>query len=208
MADAAPPETMGLTEFAKAQRWKPSYVTQLKRDGRLVLTENGRRVRVAESLRLITDTSDPSKIGVKARHAAARGAPKYSASTSPAESPAPSTTADKAGDADPATVRYDDPLSMRRAKAQAEREEAALRKQLREEQIDLGELLQRDDVVAAVGDAVTTLRTSLQNLPSTLAPELAAATTDGQCQVLLANGIEHVLEEMARTFGAIGKVAA
>ena len=66
------PETSTFGEFAKIARFKASYVTQLKNDNRLVLTDDGKRVRVAESLARIAATKDPSKAGVAARHAAAR----------------------------------------------------------------------------------------------------------------------------------------
>lgn len=199
MAESSAPVEMGLREFANSRGWKPSYVTQLKQAGRLVLTADKRRVLVAESLRLIKDTADPSKAGVAARHAKTRN----SAPASP--SPAKDAKDDEAG-FDP--VVYTDPLAIRRAKAQAETEEAKARKALRDEQVELGELLKRDDVLAAIGDAVTTLRTSLQNLPTTLAPELAATTEEGRCQVLLANGIEHVLEELSRKFANVGRASS
>lgn len=206
MADAAAPETLGFREFATRYGWKASYVTELRKAGRLMLTEDGRRVRVAESLRLLEDTRDPSKAGVAARHAAARTAAAPPPSTSP-DAGLGTDRDDEAGDA-PATpaAAYNDPLAIRRARAQAEREEAALRKALREEQQELGELLQRDDVLAVIADAATTLRTSLENLPTTLSASLAAETAEERCRVILANGIEHALEELSRKCGSIGKV--
>jgi hypothetical protein len=211
MADAAAPETLGFREFATRYGWKASYVTELRKAGRLVLTEDGRRVRVAESLRLLEDTRDPSKAGVAARHAAAR--------TAAAPSPSASPDAGQGGDSEyeedgeggaapdrPATA-YNDPLAIRRARAQAEREEAALRKALREEQQELGELLQRDDVLAVIADATTTLRTSLENLPTTLSASLAAETAEERCRVILANGIEHALEELSRKCSGIGRIS-
>lgn len=199
MADATAPEILGFRDFARRCGWKASYVTELKNAGRLVLTDDGRRVRVAESLQLIEDTRDPSKAGVAARHAAARGA----------ASPSPSTALE-AGQGggedgeDRPPVAYNDPLALRRARAQAEREEAALRKALREEQQELGELLQRDDVMAVIADAITNLRTSLENLPTTLSASLAAEPAEERCRVILANGIEHALDELSRKCRQIG----
>src|SRR5690606_3678431 len=172
MADAAAPETLGFRDFARRCGWKASYVTELKDAGRLVLTADGRRVQVAASLRLIEDTRDPSKAGVAARHAAARGAASPSPSAAP-EAGQGGAGGDDEGE-DRAPVAYDDPLALRRARAQAEIQEAALRKALREEQQELGELLQRDDVLAVIADAITTLRTGLENLPNTLSASLAA----------------------------------
>ena len=68
------PEVASFAEFAALARFKRSYITALKASGRLVLTEDGKRVRVAESLQLIEATKDPGKVGVVARHAAARAA--------------------------------------------------------------------------------------------------------------------------------------
>lgn len=62
--------TLTQREFAKHLGMAPSYVTQLKKDGRLVM-ESG-RVRVAESLARIEATADPAKAPVADRHAAAR----------------------------------------------------------------------------------------------------------------------------------------
>ena len=81
------PATASLKEFARILGGvKPGYVSQLKRDGRLVMAEDGKRVQVAESLQLIKDTRDPSKLGAVRRHAAARAA-ETSAPTAPAASP-------------------------------------------------------------------------------------------------------------------------
>jgi hypothetical protein len=65
-------ETATFLEFASRFGWKQSYVTQLKKDGRLALTGDGKAIRVAESLALIETTRDPSRAGVAARHAQAR----------------------------------------------------------------------------------------------------------------------------------------
>lgn len=195
MAEA--PATMGLREFAAARGYKPSYVTELKAKGRLVLTDDGRRVKVAESLRLIADTTDPAKVGVAARHAAARGA---NGAASLSSTPA-SGAGDDGADEAPLPISPSDPLAMRRAKAQAEREEALARKALRDEQVELGELLRVEDVRAAVADAVMVFRTALQNLPATL------PLVEERDRPVVADGIEHVLGELERKFGAIGRAA-
>ncbi len=193
-------ETLGLREFAARLGCKAGYVTELKNAGRLVLTDDGRRVRVAESMRLIADTRDPAKAGVAARHAAQRG---QEANEAPVAAPA----ADSGTDATKAPD-YSDPLALRRARASAEREEALARKALREEQVELGELLEREQVVASVADAAVQLRSRLELLASTLAPQLAATDDEDRCRMLLRDGVEQALEELARKFGAIGKVTA
>lgn len=189
-------ETMGFREFADHLRVKPGYVTELRKAGRLVLTDDGKRVRVAESLRLIEDSRDPSKAGVVARHAAVRGEP--------------TTGTDDVGDdeLDDEALATTGPTAShaaRRAKAAADREEAAARKALRDEQIELGTLLVIDEVVSAVATTITTLRTGLQNLRSTLAPSLAAAQTEEQVGAVLGEAIESALEECARDLHLIAK---
>lgn len=198
MADAAP-ATLGFREFARMCGWKPSYITELKNAGRLVLTEDGRRVRVPESLRLIEDTRDPAKAAVAARHAAARGAV-----ATVIEAPERDAAVDVEGGEEERGVAPSDPLALRRARAAAEREEALLRKALRDEQRELGELLQREDVVATIADVITTLRTNLENLPTTLSASLAAETAEERCRLILATGIEQALEELSRKFRQIG----
>jgi len=194
------PETEAFRQFADRLGCKPSYVTALRHAGRLVLTEDNRRVRVAESLKLISDTRDPAKVGVRARHAAER------------ETEVPAALADDppdsgADDAD-TPLAPTDPLSLRRAKAQAEREEALARKALREEQVELGGLMPRDEVLSAVADSVVQLRSRLEVLPSVLAPQLAATDDEDVVRVKLRDGIEQALSELAAKFASIGRAEA
>ena len=196
------PETLGLREFADLLGVSPSYVTQLKREGRLVLTEDGKRVRVAESQRLIADTRSPTKAGVAARHAAARGA------TVPDGGDEGDGGEGAAGAAPGARSAIEEVLSTRRARAQAEREEALARKALRDEQIELGQLVPADQVAEVVADATTALRTALENLPATIAPQLAAEPDEDRVRVMLSDALEHMLEDLARRFTSIGKPRA
>jgi hypothetical protein len=196
--DVLPPATEGFREFAARLGCQPGYVTDLRKSGRLVLTEDGRRVRVAESLRLIADTRDPTKTGVAARHALQR-------ETSPAA--VEEAAAPVAPEGEVERVDYSDPLALRRARAQAEREEALARKALRDEQLELGELLRRDDTVAALSDAVVQLRRRLELLPTTLAPQLAAVDDESRCAAMLRDGIEQALNELSRKFASAGKSA-
>lgn len=200
---AAPADVLGLKAFARQQGWRPSYVTELKRLGRLVLTDDG-KVRVAESLQLIADTRDPAKTNVSARHAAAR------ASTAAARDDSSTSTPDE-GEGEglaPALDPVEASHARRRAKAQAEREEALARKALRDEQLELGQLLVAADVEQAVQHAAAMLRNSLENLPNTLAPELAAAGDEARCRVILQSAIEHALEETSRQFASLGRAGS
>lgn len=207
MADAPAPETMRFREFAAHLGCRPGYVTQLRKAGRLVLTEDEKAVRVAESLALIQDTRDPSKAGVALRHAQARAAAGGAAGAGGAgqgKQAAPPATAGDDDDA-PASFVPNDPHAKRRAKALADKAEADARKALRDEKIELGELLQASEVTAMVTEAITTFRTSLENLPGQVAPAMAAADSEEQVRVVLAEALEVRLADLSRAFAQIGR---
>lgn len=174
-----------------------SYITQLKGEGRLVRTADGRRFLLAESRKLLAETADPSKAGVAARHAAARGAAVA------LESGGQGVDQDDP-DAPLAPIQ-DDPLAKRRALAQAQAEEAKARKLLRDEAVELGQLLPVDEVRSAIADAVTAMRADLDNLPAILAPQLAAERDEDRVRVILRDAIEHIEREFARKATAIAK---
>ena len=113
MGDSAP-EVLGFQAFAQRIMRAPSYVTQLRKAGRLVLSADGKGVLVAESIKLIADTSDPSRAGVQARHAAQREAGGATATPPPA-------TGRHGGEAHDPAPFGDDPHSKRRSKALADK---------------------------------------------------------------------------------------
>lgn len=174
-----------------------SYITQLKGEGRLVRTADGRRFLLAESRKLLAETADPSKAGVAARHAAARGAA--------VALEAGGHGVDQDDPDAPLAPIQDDPLAKRRALAQAQAEEAKARKLLRDEAVELGQLLAVDEVRSAIADAVTALRADLENLPAILAAQVAAEHDEDRVRVILRDAIEHSLRETSRKFGAVVK---
>lgn len=178
----------------------PSYVTQLKGEGRLVLTEDGKRVRVQESLALVRATADPSKAGVQARHAANRTITGGEGAVV-----VPAGTPEGSGEGGDEDAGRESSHSVRRAKALADKEEELALTARRVNLIAAGELLTAGDVEAALVDAGTSMRSALENLPSTLAPELAAERDEGRVRVILSEAIENVLGEIARQFALIGK---
>ena len=201
------PETCGFCEFATLAGFKPSYVTELRKAGRLVLTDDGKRVRVAESLQLLEETRDPTRAGVAARHAANR-ASKAAAAPAAGEAGGSGVLDDQddtpAIPADPVEASH----ARRRAKAIADKAEADARKALRDEQVELGQLLPAEEVEHAIRGAVVTFRGAVENLPDTLAPQLAAITDEGRIRVVLAEAFEHALEELGRKFNNIAKAEA
>lgn len=202
-------ETASFAEFARSAGIKRSYVTALRKADRLVLTDDGKRVRVAESLARIEATRDPARAAVAARHAAARGRPAF-----PSDDTAPRTQTagqgDDGADTPPAPPDATQPVDdapgdegfqywrRRSEKARAlaaERDNAAAE----------AKLLDGEQVVAAVKGAITTLRTRLESLPDVLGPQLAAISDEAEARASLAEAIEHALEETSRQFFAIGR---
>lgn len=160
------PETLTFTEFARLQGVRPSYVTKLKDHGRLVLTEDGKRVRVAESIALIEQTAG-GRIDVSARHAAARAAGGDNAApdrsvVAGGQKNAASAQSDVRGVAD---VRLVD-AKLRKESAQADQEEMKAA-QMR------GELIPREDVEAAMKFIGGAVRSALEVFPDQNAPLLA-----------------------------------
>ena len=205
MAADALPEIEGLRAFATRLGVKPGYVTQLKQAGRLVLTDDG-KVKVAESIALISETRDPSKQGVRDRHAEAR------AGTAPVREEATSDVGvDDDADLDEPSAELKgeppSPHNIRRAKALADKEEALARRALREEQIEMGQLFQKADIVAAIENATVQLRQRLELLPDTLSPALAALEDEGEVRMTLRDEIEKAMAELEKAFGKVARSA-
>jgi hypothetical protein len=184
---------MTLSEFANHLGKKGSWVTQLKQDGRLVLTDDGKRVRVAESVARIEATRDPSMQGVADHHAAAR-AVKATAPAAAAQPPETQLGTEKIGSTYQA--------------ARAVKEQYLARAAKRDYELSIGKLLVADDVRHALAAAATTLRARLEALPDTLGPQLAPITDEHQTRATLAEAIEHTLAELAREFGHIATLEA
>lgn len=190
------PETATFKAFSEIVGCRPSYITELRKSGRLVLTEDGRAVRVAESLARIEATRDPSRAGVVGRHAAQRS----SALTAPAAaSPAPRTDEGAGAPADDAADNNNP--DYQRWKARRERA-AALREEMR-----LGEeakdYIRRADAAAVVAAAFIMLRTALEMLPDSLAAVLAAENDEVRARVLLAEEVESILGNCAAALRTI-----
>lgn len=192
----SPPAVASLKEFARILGGvKPGYVSQLKRDGRLVLDDDGKRVRVAESLQRIADTRDPSKAGVAARHAAARAA-ELGAST---------PTAPEA--ADPADDALDG-LGRTFHEARARREHYQALEAKRAYEVAIGKVIDAREVANVVSAAMVTLRTRFESLPDLLAPQLIGLQDEARARALLAEAMEHALDEASRQFSALAKAPA
>ncbi|MEN5208009.1 hypothetical protein ABE493_07785 [Stenotrophomonas terrae] len=211
MVESMRHEELGFREFATRMGWRPSYITELRKSGRLVLTADSRRVLVQPSIDRINATRDPSREGVRARHAAGRTELPAAASDAPAEMPVPAPSVGPAGDLEgdgDDIVDINSPHQVRRAKALADKEEANARKVLREEAQEMGQLLVRDEVVAAVSESVVTLRRKLELLPATIAATLAATDDEDEVRTLLRDSIEAALESASKKLFALGRKSA
>lgn len=188
-------------QFARVLDVSPSYVTQLKDEGRLVFDADG-KILVKASLAMIDQTADPSRPGTRQKRATGadgtKPLPPYRVGCEePPESDLDAFQADSG-----------EPIAIRRARALAEKAEAEARKALREEQIELGMLLRREDVLQAARLAAGELRNGLEALPVTLAPMLAAESDEARCRALLADAIERLLEQLSRQFAQIAREGA
>jgi excisionase family DNA binding protein len=185
---AAADGTLSKSEFAAYLNVKRGYITQLITAGRLVLTDDGQRVRVDESVELINATRDPSRQGTVDRHAANRAAAQQ-----PAPQPPPPT-----GDITQ-ELKTDKAGSLYQAsKALREKYNAMAAK--RDYEISTGELLRAADVARIVATAATIVRARLEAMPDILSPQLAAETDEQRCRTALLDHVELTLAELSRQF--------
>jgi hypothetical protein len=188
-------ETASFAGFARILGVKPQAVTALRHADRLVLTPDGKRVLVLESQQRLVATADPSKAGVVARHAAARQASAGDGEAPPAGGQPPH--ASEPDDDTHATTGY------QHWKERNERAKALAGE--RDNLIAEGKLMDAGEVAAAVAAATTQLRARLEGLPNVLGPQLAAIHDEGEARAILAEAIEHALEETARQFSILAK---
>lgn len=195
------PATATFSEFASLHGCTKPYVTALRKAGRLVLTDDGKKVRVAESLARIEATRDPAMAAVAARHAQERGAAlagvpsSTPAATSPGLAPPPPADDDAFDGGDEGNPDY------QRWKARKERA-AALREELRLGE-EAGDLVRIADAVAVAAQAFTSVRTAFEALPDSIASTLAGESDESRVRILLADEIEHLLANLSTEISAL-----
>lgn len=180
-------------DFARLMRFKPGYVSQLKREGRLVLSEDGKSVLVAESRAQIEGTRDPSKAGVADRHERERAA----------KASGPEDDQDEGRDEPEAPEKG----SSAYQEARARREHYGALSAQRDFEKSMGNLLDARDVEDAVATAVIVFRSRLEALRYSLAPQLAAESDEGRVSALIADEHEQALKELNRQLGNLAKAA-
>lgn len=190
----ARPETLSVPEFSEYIGCKRTYAYQLKKEGRLVLTDDGKMVRVAESIARIAETRDPSKAGVASRHANARGAQAMTGhSESQEQQTQTETEQDSEQEFSPASRGYDfQTAKAKREHWAAEREHASWRK-------EAGELMEKAEVIAMMADAGATLRGRLEAWSATLPPQLVGRD-ENAIRATLSDQVERLLNDLADKF--------
>lgn len=154
-------------EFAARNGWVKSYVSKLKTEGRLVMTDDGKRVLARESLELIAQTT---------------GAPERASAA-----------------VVPVQFRVD-----RDRKEFYDAENARLDLEER-----VGKLVSKSEVTAALVDAGTALRTTLEAWADNLSPELAALNGDeARIRATVRGQVSQVLTEISRKFTKLAGQAA
>ena len=180
--------TLTQAAFARHLGVVKSYVTLLKQQGRLVMSEDG-KVDVAASEEKIKATEDPGKVSVAERHSKNRQvlvSPSNPAKTEEDEPPVEQGTPD-----------------YQKARARKETANADIAEM--EARSRAGQLMESALVIAAVADVGATLRTYLQTLPAILAPQLATMSDENQIRLLLNDQIEQALAELSARLSAMAK---
>lgn len=173
---------MTKAEFADSRGWSRPYVSKLGKQGRLVLTEDGKKVDVDATLALLGETSDPSKSGVAERHQRDRAEKGVHSLVTPLAPPSSMPPA-SAGD------------SYQKARAHREHFLALLAED--EFLKGRGELVERKAVDLAAFNTARTLRDLILGLPPKVAGELIAITDTWEMERRLTELLRSVLEDAA-----------
>lgn len=195
-------------EFARRQGWAKSYVTKLKREGRLVFASDG-GVDEAASRARIAATAAHTRPDVAARAAAGRApgaglpftgadqAVNDAAATDPAGDPQGDTAADTA-----ASAHESESVRLRRLREGLRREAGLI-----ELGLLCGELLRRDDVDLEWSRLGVGLRANLEAVVERLAPLLAAAPDRAQAQALIGAEMRAERRRLTRALVSAGRGA-
>jgi phage terminase Nu1 subunit (DNA packaging protein) len=103
------------------------------------------------------------------------------------------------------TAPVEESAAPRRIDAQARKEHAQADIAEMERDKMRGELLRKDDVIAAVADIVTTLRVRLESLPAQLGAQVAPISDEGICTAMIADNIEAALAELSHQAGRVAE---
>lgn len=161
------------SKFAKVLGVSPSYITKLANHGRLVFTDDGKKILIAESKARIDETKDPNRDDVGQRHENERN--NGETKTNPA----------------------DEVSSVKFRESRAKKEHyLALKAQVEHERL-VGELCDVESARHAGGEVGEIVRSLLENLPDQMSPMLAVETDENRVHALLVESIEQILGDIA-----------
>lgn len=167
--------TLNQIEFARHIGVAKSYVTALKKSGRLVMTASG-LVEVEASIDLIAKTADPNRDDVAQRHAAQR-------ETQSAPPPAEDSANEKIGNSYQAARAVNEKYKALNAKLEYEKNK--------------GDLIPKADVDFVLSDYGATLRGMMENLADRLAPVVYPLTTLEETHTALEEAATAILAEIS-----------
>ncbi len=154
-------------EFARMQGWDRSYVTELKKAGRLVMSKDGKLVIADASLVRIKETEDPARQDVKERHESERSVQEKS----------------------PTRNSYNE-ARTRREQAEADQAEMSAAKMR-------GTLVNAEEARLFGADVGATFRSSLESLSDRLPHELIALKTVDEIRAALVENFEELLSDLS-----------
>lgn len=166
------------SDFARRLGVAKSYITKLKQEGRVVMTDDG-KVDVEASLKKLGELASPSA------HHRAHALQLEEARTTP-KTPPP----------DPAARENLETLNLRLKKAEADKREheADISRMDREQKA--GTLLAKEDVDFALDHFGATLRGLLENYADRLAPVIQPLQTLEETHAALSDAAQYILQNM------------
>lgn len=177
-------------EFAERQGCSPAYVSKLVKEGKIVLTEDGKKVIVDQSLVRMQQSRDPSKVRVAERHARERLERDVGQYTKPNAPDLPSFPLDTG-------TSFDDPKNIDFQKARAMREHYLAMQAKNEYLKSQRTLVERDRVERAAFALARLQRDSFMGLPTKIAPSLAAISDPWELEKKLQEAVRNLLADMA-----------
>lgn len=187
------------SQFAVIYGCSRAYVSQLVAAKRLVLSDDGKLVRVDSSLKLLNVTADPSKAGVKERWAAVREGrdpasveiqPPLAAALASAPGAADKPAAAAAAAAAPASSAYHDARTQRE-QAEAQMAQIELMERMRQ-------IAEIEPIVRAMLDTHTAARTEVLGLADRLTQLVVAETDARKVYDTITRECERICDRMTR----------
>lgn len=174
--------TVTQTAFADQLGVAKSYVTQLKKMGRLVMVDG--RVDVEASLALLKQTQDPAK---------------------PSRLDLPKEAAVASAEVAEPTPEAQSPEAMNYQQSRALKERYQALAARRDYEQACAHLLVAADVAAIISRVGVTLRTRFEAFPDLLAPQLADLRDEQQIRSLLADHVAILLEDVSAQFARLAR---